>query len=200
MSPAEILSKLKENASKKTQETLDAIYEICIEQKERGLDDFSIVTIAKLGHKRGVPQAQSIRNKSGEPYRALLRAFLESSPKKIKIDTPRKDEDWIEEITNPKHKLLIQIMAAELKSANQKLKEILPPSLRIDVYDHKSQSEPLCKLDDVERRALEYLISERFQNKWNFKPTEYGEYENERGEIIFKAGTLSAIKKALDIM
>ena len=200
MSPAEVLLKLKENASKKTQETLDSIYEICVEQKERGLEDFSIATVAKLGHKRGVPQAQSIRNKSGEPYRALLKAFSDSSLKKAKLEIPKKDEDWIDEIGNPKHKLLVRIMASELKTANQKLREILPPKLRIDVYDHKSQPEPTCKITELERRALEYLTSENFQKKWNIKPTEYGEYENERGEIIFKAGTLSAIKKALDNM
>lgn len=200
MSPAEVLSKLKENTSKKTQETLDSIYEICLEQKERGLEDFSIATVAKLGHKRGVPQAQSIRNKSGEPYRALLKAFSDAAPKKAKLEVPKKDEDWIDEISNPKHKLLIRIMASELKTANQKLREILPPSLRYDVYDHKSQPEPSCKLNELERRALEYLTSENFQKKWSIKPTEFGEYENERGEIIFKAGTLSAIKKALDNM
>lgn len=200
MSPTEVLSKLKENASKKSQETLDSIYEICVEQKERGLEDFSIATIAKLGRKRGVPQAQSIRNKSGEPYRALLKAFSDAAPKKVKLETPKKDEDWIDEIPNPKHKLLVRIMASELKTANQKLREILPPNLRIDVYDHKSQPEPPCKLDELERRALKYLISEDFQNKWNVKPTGYGEYEDVRGEIIFKAGTLSAIKKVLDNM
>lgn len=200
MSPAEVLSRLKENASKKTQDTLDSIYEICIEQRERGLEDFSIATIAKLGHKRGVPKAQSIRNKSGEPYRALLKAFSDASSKRVKLVTPKKDEDWIDEITNPKHKLFIRIMASELKTANQKLREILPPNLRIDVYDHKSQPEPPCKLSELERRALEYLISENFQKKWNITPTEYGEYKDDRGEIIFKAGTLSAIKKALDNM
>jgi hypothetical protein len=200
ISPAEVLSKLQENASKKTQDTLNSIYEICIEQKERGLEDFSIATIAKLGHKRGVPQAQSIRNKSGEPYRALLKAFSDAAPKKVKLEIPKKDEDWIDEIENPKHKLLTRIMASKLKTANQKLREILPPNLRIDVYDHKSQPEPHCKLNELERRALEYLTSENFQKKWKIKPTEYGEYEDERGEIIFKAGTLSAIKKALENM
>jgi hypothetical protein len=200
INPAEVLSKLKENASKKTQDTLDSIYEICVEQNERGLEDFSIATIAKLGRKRGVPQAQSIRNKSGEPYRALLKAFSDATPKKVKLEIPKKDEDWIDEIPNPKHKLLARIMASELKTANQKLKEILPPNLRIDVYDHKSQPEPHCKLSELERRALGYLTSENFQKKWNIKPTKYGEFEDERGEIIFKAGTLSAIKKALDNM
>lgn len=200
MRPEEIIEKLKQNASQKTKDTLDAIYEICIEQRERGVDDYSVATIAKLGYKRSVPKAQSIRNKSGETYRALLQSFVESTPKKLALVVSKKEEDWIEEIPNPKHKLLVRIMASELKMANQKLKEILPPNLRIDVYDHKSQPEPTCKLDDVERRALEYLTSTKFQNKWKFKPTEYGEYENDQGEIIFKAGTLSAIKKALDNM
>lgn len=200
MKPEEVLEKLKQKASKKTKDTLDALFEICMEQKERGVDDFSIATIAKIGSKRGIPKAQSIRNKSGTAYRALILAFVGSISKKKVVEVPKKEEDWIDEISNPKHKLLVRIMASELKMANQKLKEILPPSLRIDVYDHKSQSIPVCKLDDVERRAFEYLISSKFQTRWNFKSTAYGEYENEHGEIIFKAGTLPAIKKALDNM
>jgi hypothetical protein len=31
-----------------------------------------VATIARLGYKRGVPKAQSLRNKTGESYRALL--------------------------------------------------------------------------------------------------------------------------------
>lgn len=200
MDPKDVLNKLKTDVSPKTKETLDAIFEICMEQRERGVEDYSIATIARLGQKRGVPKAQSIRNKSGENYRALLNAFTSSAPVKTNQPISKNEEDWIEEITNPKHKLLVRIMASELRMANQKLKEMVPPNLRIDVYDHKSQPEPLCKLEELERRALEYLISDKFQIKWQFRPTEYGEYENERGEIIFKAGTLSAIKKALDTM
>lgn len=200
MKPVQILDKLKQSASPKTISTLDKIYEICTEQLERGLNDFSIATIAKLGYKRGVPKAQSIRNKSGEPYRALLQCFAELTPKKKALTAPKKDEDWIEEIPNPKHRLLVRVMASELKIANQKLGTILPPELRVDVYDHKSQSEPACKLDSVERRALEYLVSDKFQSRWKLKPTQYGEYENEQGEVILKAGTLSAIKKVLGYM
>ena len=73
MKPAELLEKLKETASPKGSKTLDAIYEICIEQEQRGLGDFSVATIARLGHKRGIPKAQSLRNKSGESYRGHFR-------------------------------------------------------------------------------------------------------------------------------
>jgi len=77
MHSEEILNKLKEKASPKVCLTLESIFEICLEQEKRGLDDFSVATIARLGHKRGVPKAQSLRNKSGEIYRALLSSFEE---------------------------------------------------------------------------------------------------------------------------
>lgn len=64
---------------------MTAIYDICMEQQERGIYDFSISTIAKLGCKRRVPQAQSIRNKTGEKYRALIQAFADSTSSKKKL-------------------------------------------------------------------------------------------------------------------
>ena len=78
MTPIELNEKLKINASYKVQQTLDAIYQICLEQQERGIYDFSVATISRLGHQRGVPKAQSIRNKSGEKYRALISLFADT--------------------------------------------------------------------------------------------------------------------------
>lgn len=91
MNPEELLEKLKQGASAKVKETLDAVYEVCKEQQERGINDFSIATIAKLGSKRGVPKAQSIRNKSGEKYKALIVAFADNSrehKKQIEYQNP----------------------------------------------------------------------------------------------------------------
>lgn len=197
MNPEDILVKLKTDASSKTSETLDAIYTICMEQKERGINDFSVATIARLGFGRGVPKAQSLRNKTGEKYRALLKAFedkhLDKKPKVAK-----KELDWIEEIPNPKHRLLAKIMASELAEANHKVREMIPPGTRIEVYDHKA---PLpdedAKLIEIERRAIEYLLSQQFLEKWNFKKTEYGELIDENGNVVFKAATTDALEKAL---
>lgn len=66
MKPKVLLDKLKETVSPKAIKTLDAIYEICLEQEKRGVYDFSVATIARLGYKRGVPKAQSLRNKTGK--------------------------------------------------------------------------------------------------------------------------------------
>lgn len=201
MTPDLILEKLKQNASSKVQETLDAIYQICTEQQERGIYDFSITTIAKLGHGRGVPKAQSIRNKSGEKYRTLILAFSDSNANKTPIRPSKSDEDWIEEITNPKHKLLVRILSSELKQAKKQIDEIIPPKLRIDVYDHKAPpSQNQSRLTDQEKRALEYIISPRFQKKWLLTPNEYGELVDHNNKPVFKVATIDAIKKSLEYL
>ncbi len=65
ITPEEVLSQLKKKASSRVQSSLEAVFTICKEQQERGLNDFSYSTIARLGKGRGVPAAQSIRNKTG---------------------------------------------------------------------------------------------------------------------------------------
>jgi hypothetical protein len=94
-----------------------------MEQHYRGIHDFSISTISKLGFSRGVPKAQSIRNKTGEKYRALIQHFGDVTFQKPKLRKPSQSENaWIEEIQNPKHQLLARIMASKLKEAQQMIR------------------------------------------------------------------------------
>lgn len=198
MKPDELLEKLKETATPRAGRTLDTIYEICREQEKRGLTDFSVATIARLGHKRGVPKAQSLRNKTGEPYRALLRCFEAQH----RSDEPKKgdrgEDDWIEEIQNPKLRLLARIQASELAAANKKLRDFVPPGNRIDVRDYQNQSfDEERTLNNLERRALEYLVSDEFLGKWGFSISEYGEIVDNTGTVVLRAATVDAVKKAL---
>lgn len=201
MKPDELLEKLKETATPRTGKTLDAIYEICREQEQRGLDDFSVATIARLGHKRGVPKAQSLRNKTGEPYRALLRCFEEQHRSEESTIGARSEDDWIEEIQNPKHRLLARIQASELAAANKKLRDFVPPGTRIEVKDYQNQPfEEERALNDLERRALEYLVSDEFFGKWGFSISEYGEIVDNTGVVVLRAATVDAVKKALSYL
>lgn len=201
MTPEELLHKLKHGSSLKIQQSLDAIYEVCIEQQERGIQDFSVSTISNLGFNRGVPKAQSIRNKTGEKYRALIQCFSDSS-QTTKLTKPSPtDNAWIEEIQNPKHQLLVRIMASELKEAHQMIREIVPPKQRIDIYDHKNMiPDESFKLSDQEVRAIQYLLSTDFQKKWNLKPTHFGELVDESNKPVFKVSTLDALRKALEYL
>lgn len=198
MKPDELLQKLKENASPRTCKTLDRIYDICVEQEQRGIDDYSVATIARLGHKRGVPKAQSLRNKTGESYRALLRAFEDRHGDNKPHKEIRAADDWIEEIKNPKHKLLARVQAAELAAANKKLRDFVPPGTRIEVRDYQNEAPGEDRmLNKLERRALEYLISEEFLGKWDFTVSEYGEIVDGTGTVVLRAATVDAVKKAL---
>lgn len=201
MSPLELLESLKKDSSNKVQESLDAIYEICQEQTERGLSDFSIATIARLGYKRGVPKAQSIRNKTGEKYRALIQAFIDNSaPNRALKKLSQTDNDWISEIDNPKHQILVRILASELKEAKQMINEMIPPKQRIEIYDHSPISQPKAsfKLNEIEIRALQYRLSKDFQKEWRLTPTDQGALLNEDKKLVFKVATLDAIHKALE--
>ena len=202
MNPEELLSKLKHGSSSKIQQSLDAIYAVCTEQKERGIQDFSVSTIANLGFNRGVPKAQSIRNKTGEKYRTLIKCFTDASSQTTKLAKPSPtDNAWIEEIQNPKHQMLVRIMASELKEAQQMIREIIPPKQRIDIYDHKNMiPDESFRLSDQEVRALQYLLSTDFQKKWNLKPTHFGALVDESNKPVFKVSTLDALRKALEYL
>lgn len=198
----ELLKSLQESSSTKVKETLNTLFTVCMEQKERGVNDYSYATIARLGAGRGVPKAQSIRNKTGEKYQALIQAFVDDAanlPNNKNIS--KKELDWIEEIQNPKHKLLAKIMASELKEAQRIVDELIPPGQRIEVFDYKNvsseQKEKNYRLTGQEERALTYLLSDEFLKKWSFKTTQYGEVLDSKGNAIFKAATTDAIRKAL---
>lgn len=196
-----LLETLKQDSSSKVQESLEAIYEICLEQKERGLTDFSIATISRLGHKRGVPKAQSIRNKTGEKYRALIQSFSDTiEPQKMLQKVSKTEEDWISEISNPKHQILVRILASELKEAKQIINEMIPPKQRIEIYDHKFEtySASTFKLTELEIRALRHLLTVEFQKEWHLSETGYGGLVNEQNKTVFKSGTLDALRKALE--
>lgn len=198
MTPKELLEKLKESSSERVCASLNAIYEICEEQLERGVDDFSYSSIARLGYSRGVPKAQSIRNKGGEKYRTLIKTFSEQKNFSKKKTTANTTDQWIEEIENPKHKLLVKILSSKLREANQKLDAFIPPGSVIEVIDKNNfYIGDEYRLTEQERKALEYLISERFLNKWNFKKSEFGEVLDQQHKVVFQVATIDALQKAL---
>lgn len=194
ISPEHLLEKLKQDARPKVQDTLDAIFRICNEQVKQNLYDFSIATISRLGYQKGVPKAQSIRNKSGEKYRALITCFADNNINKVKVN---KKESWIDEIESPKHKLLVQMLASELATTKQKLNEIIPPDTVINVYDHNEPIDEYNKLTPIERRALEYILSDSFKSKWYLSESKTGGLVDENNKAVFKPATIDALKKAL---
>jgi len=84
LAPEELLEELKIHANSRKRRSLEIIAEICSEQRERNSKDFSIATIGRLSTKAERPATQSIRNKTGGDYRALIKAWLT-----IRVDQQR---------------------------------------------------------------------------------------------------------------
>jgi len=196
MTPEELLVELKMDVKLKVEQTLQAIYEVCSEQKQRGLSDFSFSTISRLGEGRGVPKAQSIRNKTGEPYRTLIKSFEDNTDKNSSKNKKHKGKlDWIEEISDVRLKILVGHQAAQLAEAKRTIKEFTPPDMVININDGLAiQTE---SLNTLERTALEYLMSDDFIHKWQFKKGIHGDVLNAQDERVFKIATLDALDKAL---
>lgn len=199
MSPDETLMQLKATTSARSHKALDAIYSVCQQQMERGISDFSYATISRLGVNDGTPKAQSIRNKTGDCYKALIKSFVDETPKKTTQKNKAKRDNWIDEISDPKLKLLVSIQASELKEAKRVLKEIIPPGFEITIDDRKKTSEDY-RFSDSERSALEYVSSKEFMEGWNLVEGKRGELLDTNGNRIFKVGTIDAIKKALRLL
>lgn len=199
MTPEEALEHLKSITSKRSHRSLEAIYTVCQEQLDRGLADFSYAAIARLGSARGVPKAQSIRNKTGEPYRMLIQSFAANTDVRKPLRKPRKADDWIDEIKDPKLKLLVSVMSSELREAKQMLREIVPPNLVIRVDDRK-YNKGEYRLSDRERYALEYLQSEEFLGEFGYHIGDRDDVLDDGDNHVFKPGTISALRKALEFL
>lgn len=97
---------------------------------------------------------------------------------------------------------MFYILLSQLKEAQTLVKEFVPPCTEIYVDDRRAgpaisgEQKGAHRLDNVERRALEYLLSEHFMKKWNFKNGDKGDVLDEGGRVLNPA-TIQAIDKAL---
>lgn len=199
MTPEETLEDLKKDATGRTRRTLDAIYKVCTEQVERGLYDFAYPTIARLGKGTGVPQAQTIRNTTGEPYRILLQSFVNAAPKKQVFKANKGENAWIDEIEDATQRYLTRVMLSKLNESQRTLKEYVavPGEIVVDDRASVSNGAEAVKLTKSESRAINYLLSDDFLDQWNFKRGDSGDVVDEKGIKVFKPGTIDALEKVL---
>lgn len=201
ITPEQVLSQLKRKASSRVQNSLEVVFTICKEQQERGLNDFSYSTIARLGKGRGVPAAQSIRNKTGESYRTLIASFNSSTkdqPRSVRNTSKGKMYAWIDELDDPVVKLQANILYSQKKEAERLLNEVVPINQVIEVFDNVDVSVASIKLTELERSALEYLMSSEFLRRHQLELGKNGSIvSSDTQKSFFPVATLDAIKKAL---
>jgi len=198
MTPQETLEKLKKTTNQRCHRSLELIYDVCMEQQKSGENNFTVANISRIGEARGVPKAQSIRNSTGGAYRTLIDSFSKSNGKKTLKVSPRKN-DWIERIKDPSTKLLVRSQEADLKKAEKLIREFVPIKSIIEVNDFPGEKIS-CTLSDLERRALEHILSPEFEKKLNSTKGKQGQMTINNSELLFKVATIDAINKALEFL
>src|ERR1039457_3219592 len=103
MTPDELLELLKTKSNARKRRSLDVIYGICREQVERGSCDFSIATIGRVSSEQGGPSPQTIRNKGGDDFRALISTWADHSKRGKKKKTQNKKNRQKSTLFNKKY-------------------------------------------------------------------------------------------------
>lgn len=213
--PKQFLDELCAIASPRKARSLQLIFALCEEQHERGSKDFSVVTMGRLSSERGGPTAAAIRNKTGEPYRALMKTYADSvggRSRKIAADPNRDEVDVVlEGITEPVVRARVNLLLAELRSlraqliaarhlANQNATIVMGGEARTSTASEGQA--PVAgglRLSALEQRALQAAISDRTLAHWGWTMDESGRITSESGQVVFSAGFASAVKKTLEL-
>ena len=178
--------------------SLRLIHAICVEQHERGSDDYSIATIGRLSAERGGPAAGAIRNKPGEAYRALIRIFADSTHAKATVPSSSRAaqiDRILEGVSDPVLRTRLGLLMAELKSTRAQLLAARHLANRTATLDLDSPSpeqlpspSPLHVLTPLEARALEIAVSPDTLRHWSWQTDETGRITTDTGRTVFPAG------------
>ncbi|WP_332750073.1 gamma-mobile-trio protein GmtX [Hydrogenophaga sp.] len=213
--PKQLLGELCAQASPRKVRSLELIFALCEEQHERGSKDFSVATIGRLSADRGGPSAAAIRNKTGEPYRALMKTYADSvggRSRKVAAGPLRDEVDVVlEGITDPVVRTRVNLLLAELRSlraqllcvrhlANQNAAIVIGGTTPTATTSGREGLEAGgLRLTALEQRALQAAISERTLAHWGWTMDKSGRITSESGQVVFGAGFASAVKKALEL-
>ena len=207
----DLYERLSQKSRSQKQRSLKIVHTICREQIERGSSDFSIAMIGGLSESRGGPTTQSMRNKGGSDYRALIEAWLNLANKKNsgshRRETPgiTLKEQLLNKISDPVVRAEVGILMAEIKKLrgeNLLLKKLSNNKIVLDqrqVFQATTDVESLSCFDlsDMERVAIQSAIDDSFIASQGWKHLSRGEIVTGTGQQIYKKGYLSAIKKVL---
>ncbi|MBI3144993.1 MAG: hypothetical protein HYZ18_06955, partial [Pseudogulbenkiania sp.] len=177
------------------------------EQRQRGSDDYSIATIGRLSAEHGGPSAAAIRNKPGEDYRALIKAYAESvkgRSRKVASKPRTEAEELLEGVTDPVLKVRIKLLLAEMESLRAQLLAARHLANQTAVLDLSAAEGGINKeagsnlfLTLQEASALKAAVSPETLAHWGWKMDEAGRVTTETGQVVFRAGFGSAVSKTL---
>lgn len=203
VNPERVFEELSERLSPTKRTSLALIHKVCRELNEQNVRNMSIAKVGKISRARGGPSAQSIRNKGGEEYRALVRAWQEQigcdKPSKSLSDAPEEKQEILRSIKDPGIRAMVGHLLAENRRLQADLRVLRNTKKFSFVIDSASglvtDAEPALDLSTTEREALRhFLSSEQIRNN-DWALDDRGRLRNASGRAISRAGFGSAIHK-----
>lgn len=207
----DLLDNLCKDADPRKEKSLRLIYSICEEQKKRGSNDFSVATIGKLSLELEGPSAASIRNKTGECYRALIKSYaLNSGGKTRKSAIPQvtATDLILEGIVDPVLRTRLGLLLAELESTRAQLsaaRHLANQNSVVNLSNYQQDNEvhyntellAAPALTDMEIRALKASISTNTMEHWGWHTDNSGRILNESDQQVFGSGFVTGMQKIL---
>jgi len=206
--PKALLEDMCKTASPRKAQSLRLLFKLCQAQAANGSSDYSIATMGRLSSEQDGPSAAAIRNKPGEDYRALLRAFAESvdgNVRKKGVPTKTAADELLEGVSDPVLKVRVKLILAENESLRAQLlaaRHLANQTSAINLGAPDSSLPPpadakALKLTLQEVSALEDAIGSDKLSHWGWKMDKIGRISTESGQVVFRAGFVSAVQKTV---
>lgn len=211
MEPEVLLQELKSAAKNSRRiKNLDILHAVCQEQFERGSKDFTVATIGRLSEEKHGPATQSIRNKSGECYSALIACWARHTGGTVKrlpkpADTPL--AAILEKIDDPAVRAVMGAVLAQNKKLLGEVNllknnaNVVIDQRRIISSEHMSDEmsavPSLNVFTESEISALRHAISKELLEQEGWSVDQHGRLLNNKGRAIFKPGFATAILKVI---
>ena len=209
-----ILVGLKHGKTAKTQQSLDKLNAILKNYHESGNLDFSITSVAKESKRNECVGYHSINSASNTCYKDLIKAWAAKAGTTTKKPKPERrgaasDEDILRRISDSDPTLRavvgglfrdVRRLTSEcnLLKSKANLTIDIRPALPLEKAGSVGLILPLSELvDDVERAALKYAISDECMATQNWTVTDVGQVKDDLNLEVFPRGFVTGLRKLI---
>ena len=205
---------LKQNKTKRTQNSLDKLNALLRQRFKQGENDYSLASISKASKADGGVSESTIRNATGEHFRKLITAWATKANRSLKkpklsrqAAQDNSDYKLLTRIDDPALRAVFGQIITErnkLKAENNRLKNLSNVVLNLGANTqpepNQASHEPipmhsLLGEDEVAALAEAIDINNLLVNGWH--ETEDGAIKDARNITLFKPGFIEAISKIL---
>ncbi len=206
--PKQLLNTFLASASERKVRSLQLIYDICEELCKTPSKSVTVANVGRISQERGGPGAPALRNAAGEHYRLLIQAFAKQSGglKAPKVGKQAALDEILEGVNDQVLRARISLLVAELSSCKAQILALRHLANQTSVLDLRGLQEgtvqapagkPGLNMTLQEMAALEAAIGPETLEHWGWTKAANGRVSSESGQIVFRAGFITAVEKVI---